>query len=103
MHCKNPQVILSKTTIFAKRSPLTYVLGERCDVHALHSGARPQQEEYDHEVELHDDLEVGAGRSVDGVQVEGRVVRLLDLLRALLVEDLAKGAGVPAIRSGLKC
>ena len=54
-------------------------------------------------MELHDDLEVGAGRAVDGVQVEGRVVRLLDLLRALLVEDLAQGAGVPAIRSGLKC
>ena len=36
---------------------------------------------------------------MDGVKVEGRVVRLLDLLRALLVEDLAEGAGVPEIIS----
>ena len=50
-------------------------------------------------MELHDDLEVGGGRAVDGVQVDRRVVRLLDLLRALLVEDLAQGAGVPAIMS----
>ena len=56
--------------------------------------------EDDDEVELHDDLEVGGGRAVDGVQVDRRVVRLLDLLRALLVEDLAQGAGVPAIEEG---
>ena len=48
-------------------------------------------------MELHDDLEVGGGRAVDGVQVDRRVVRLLDLLRALLVEDLAQGAGVPGV------
>ena len=39
---------------------------------------------------------------MDGVQVEGRVVRLLDLLGALLVEDLAEGASVPVILSALK-
>ena len=50
-------------------------------------------------MELHDDLEVGGGRAVDGVQVDRRVVRLLDLLRALLVEDLAQGAGVSRIMS----
>lgn len=39
---------------------------------------------------------------MDGVQVECGVVRLLDLLRALLVEDLAEGASVPVISSDLK-
>ena len=79
---------------------LTDVLGECGDVHALDGGARAQEVEDDDEVELHDDLEVGGGRAVDGVQVDRRVVRLLDLLRALLVEDLAQGAGVPAIEEG---
>ena len=44
-------------------------------------------------------LKVRAGGPVDGVKVECRVVRLLDLLRALLVEDLAQGADVPEIIS----
>ena len=39
---------------------------------------------------------------MDGVQVEGGVVGLLDLLRALLVEDFAQGLSVPAISSYFK-
>ena len=39
---------------------------------------------------------------MDGVEVEGGVVRLLNLLRALLVEYFAQGLSVPAISSYFK-